>query len=129
MSFSNLELLFNYSSCLSFCQVIPSFLFYIFLHSSRMNTRQLFFSYISCQLNLSLTILSPQHTLYLTCQLNYPTQKQWICFRTVQQTKNPGAGTIFPNCPNSRKSLVFCIFPLFYFSTRDINTTHSTCPV
>ena len=51
---------------------------------------------------------------------------QWICFRTVQQTKNPGVGTIFLSCPNSRKSLVFCSFPLFYFSIRDINTTHST---
>ena len=76
MSLSNLELLFNYSSCSSFCQAIPSFLFYIFLHSSRMNLRQLFyFSYTSCQLNLSLTIPSSQPTLYLTCQLNYPTQK------------------------------------------------------
>ena len=86
-----------------------------------------FFLNISYPLNLPLTILSPQHTPYLSCQLNYPSKKQWICVRTVQQTKNPRAGTIFPNCPNSRKSLVFCTFPLFYFSTLDINTTHSTC--
>lgn len=40
--------------------------------------------------------------------------------------KKPRARTIFPNCPGSRKPFVFCTFPLFYFSTRDINTTHST---
>ena len=96
MSLSNLELLFNYSSCSSFWQAIPSFLFYIFLHSSRMNLRQLFyFSYTSCQLNLSLTILSPQHTLYLTCQLNYPTQNAVDMFPHSTTNKKSGSRNNF----------------------------------
>ena len=47
--------------------------------------------------------------------------------------KKSGSQNRCPNDPNSQKSLVFCTFPLSYFSTLDINTTrkdrkYAKCP-
>lgn len=83
-----------------------------------------------------LTMLSTQHTIYLSCLHNIShinSVNSTIChFLRLTSSHSPlkhkkaGSRNSYPNSPNSRKSLAFYTFSLAYFVTRDINTTHST---
>ena len=83
-----------------------------------------------------LIILSTQHTIYPTCQLNTPNIKinhstlrhflQLTIFHRPLEHKKSESQNCRCNISDPRKSLVFYTFSVLYFSTRDINTTHST---
>ena len=83
-----------------------------------------------------LTMLSTQHTIFPTCLHNtlniqsvHSTPRHFSCLtssRKPPKHKKSGSQNYCPNSPDSRKRLVFYTFSTLYFSTLDINTTHST---
>lgn len=84
-----------------------------------------------------LTMLSTQHTIYPTCLHNtlniqsvHSTPRHFPYLTSSHKPpkhKKSGSQNYCPNSPDSRKRLVFYTFSTLYFSTLDINTTHSTC--
>lgn len=73
-----------------------------------------------------LSNLSTQHPQYQNQPLNSPPIFTIDQFPLTRKIKNPGSETCPLTSPDSRKSLVFYIFSIFYSLTFDINTTHST---
>lgn len=76
-----------------------------------------------------LSNLSTQHPQYQNQPLNSPPIFTIDQFPLTRKIKNPGSETCPLTSPDSRKSLVFYIFSIFYSLTFDINTTVSTCTV
>ena len=90
------------------------------------------FPYFSSNVNpvnstYHLSNLSTQHPQYQNQPLNSPPIFTIDQFPLTRKIKNPGSETCPLTSPDSRKSLVFYTFSLFYSLTFDINTTHSTC--
>ena len=89
------------------------------------------FPYFSSNVNpvnstYHLSNLSTQHPQYQNQPLNSPPIFTIDQFPLTRKIKNPGSETCPLTSPDSRKSLVFYTFSLFYSLTFDINTTHST---
>lgn len=86
-------------------------------------------NYPSCQLDLQISNLSTQPTHFASCQLNPPSFFHVDMFPLTANFLFFGRVALCPKSTPPQKSLVFKPFPYIYFSTFDINTTHSTCSV
>lgn len=83
-------------------------------------------NYPSCQLDLQISNLSTQPTHFASCQLNPPSFFHVDMFPLTANFLFFGRVALCPKSTPSQESLVFKPFSYIYFSTFDINTTHST---
>lgn len=83
-------------------------------------------NYPSCQLDLQIFNLSTQPTHFASCQLNPPSFFHVDMFPLTANFLFFGRVALCQKSTPPQKSLVFKPFPYIYFSTFDINTTHST---
>ena len=81
------------------------------------------------QLDLLISNLSTQPTHFASCQLNPPSFFHVDMFPLTANFLFFGRVALCPKSTPSQESLVFKPFSYIYFSTFDINTTHSTCVV
>lgn len=81
------------------------------------------------QLDLLISNLSTQPTHFASCQLNPPSFFHVDMFPLTANFLFFGRVALCPKSTPSQESLVFKPFSYIYFSTFDINTTHSTCTV
>lgn len=86
-------------------------------------------NYPSCQLDLQISNLSTQPTHFASCQLNPPSFFHVDMFPLTANFLFFGRVALCPKSTPSQESLVFKPFSYIYFSTFDINTTHSTWTV
>lgn len=78
------------------------------------------------QLDLLISNLSTQPTHFASCQLNPPSFFHVDMFPLTANFLFFGRVALCPKSTPSQESLVFKPFSYIYFSTFDINTTHST---
>lgn len=78
------------------------------------------------QLDLLISNLSTQPTHFASCQLNPPAFFHVDMFPLTANFLFFGRVALCPKSTPSQESLVFKPFSYIYFSTFDINTTHST---
>lgn len=78
------------------------------------------------QLDLLISNLSTQPTHFASCQLNPPSFFYVDMFPLTANFLFFGRVALCPKSTPSQESLVFKPFSYIYFSTFDINTTHST---